>query len=87
MRHSSVAVGDSRVIRKSAVLAAIQAPLMWKASLGRSLKQDVYAVSTSIRDIFFRKSGFTESSYVNIMSGKLTGNERCVEPSSECSVL
>ena len=52
MRHSSVAVGDSRVIRKSAVLTANLAPLMWQASLGRSLKQDVYAVSTSTRDLF-----------------------------------
>ena len=73
-------LGDSRVLYKSADLTANPTPLMRRASLGRPLKKHVKPVI--YKGTFFGKSGFTESSYVNIISGKFTGNERGVTSSS-----
>ena len=53
--------------------------LCYELSGGIALKNHAFSF---VKGTIIRKSGFTESSYVNIISDKFTGNERGATSSS-----
>ena len=82
MSRSSIAMGDSWVLCKSAVLTAKIQRHECDRQLWVGHSRKMCNQSPILQGTFIRKSGFTESSYVNIISGKFTGNERGATSSS-----